>query len=157
MKKASKIWDGGQRNEDFCCCCFSVTTHVLYIHCRKIAEKPNYKSNQHIMLWAFWCSFPPVLLLPYSHTIHTVIFYIYSIKLHCAYSLETPFSLKNTYRTSVWVRAKSLQSCLTLCDPMDSSLSSFSVHGIFQARILKWAAILTSRGSFRPRDWTRIS
>ena len=28
------------------------------------------------------------------------------------------------------------QSCLTVCDPMDCSLSGFSVHGIFQARIL---------------------
>ena len=29
------------------------------------------------------------------------------------------------------------QSCLTLCDPMDCSLAGSSVHGIFQARILK--------------------
>ena len=33
------------------------------------------------------------------------------------------------------------QSCLTLCDPMDCSLPVFSVHGIFQARILGWVAI----------------
>ena len=33
------------------------------------------------------------------------------------------------------------QSCLTLCDPMDCSLLGSSVHGIFQARILEWAAI----------------
>ena len=32
------------------------------------------------------------------------------------------------------------QSCPTLCDPMDYSLPSFSVHGIFQARILEWVA-----------------
>ena len=32
------------------------------------------------------------------------------------------------------------QSCLTLCDPMDSSLPGSSVHGIFQARILEWVA-----------------
>ena len=38
----------------------------------------------------------------------------------------------------MWVRAKSLQSCLTLCDPMDCSPPSTSVHGILQARILKW-------------------
>ena len=37
--------------------------------------------------------------------------------------------------------AKSLQSCLTLCDPVDCSLPGFSVHGIFQARILEWAAM----------------
>ena len=28
------------------------------------------------------------------------------------------------------------QSCPTLCDPMDCSLSGFSVHGVFQARVL---------------------
>ena len=33
------------------------------------------------------------------------------------------------------------QSCLTLCDPMDSSLPGSSVHGILQARILDWVAI----------------
>ena len=33
------------------------------------------------------------------------------------------------------------QSCPTLCDPMDCSLPVFSVHGIFQARILGWVAI----------------
>ena len=33
------------------------------------------------------------------------------------------------------------QSCLTLCDPMDCSLPSSSVHGIFQAIVLEWIAI----------------
>ena len=33
--------------------------------------------------------------------------------------------------------AKSLQSCLTLSDPMDCSLPGSSVHGIFQARVLE--------------------
>ena len=42
------------------------------------------------------------------------------------------------------------QSCLTLCDPMDCSLPSSSVHEIFQARILKWVAISVSRGSSQP-------
>ena len=37
--------------------------------------------------------------------------------------------------------AKSLQSCPTLCDPMDCSLPGFSVHGILQARTLGWVAI----------------
>ena len=36
---------------------------------------------------------------------------------------------------------KSLQSCLTLCDPMDCSLPGFSIHGILQARTLEWVAI----------------
>ena len=34
------------------------------------------------------------------------------------------------------------QSCPTLCNPMACSLPGFSVHGILQARILKWVAML---------------
>ena len=34
------------------------------------------------------------------------------------------------------------QSCPTLCDPMDCSLPGFSVHGVFQARVLEWGACL---------------
>ena len=37
---------------------------------------------------------------------------------------------------------KSLQSCPTLCDPMDCSPPGFSVHGIHQARTLEWVAII---------------
>ena len=40
--------------------------------------------------------------------------------------------------------AKSLQSCPTLCDPMDCSLPGSSVHGVFQARVLEWGAIAFS-------------
>ena len=36
------------------------------------------------------------------------------------------------------------QSCLTLYDPMDCSLPGSSIHGIFQARVLEWAAIAFS-------------
>ena len=43
------------------------------------------------------------------------------------------------------------QLCPTLCDPMDYSPIS-SVHGIFQARILEWVAVPSSRGSSQPRD-----
>ena len=42
--------------------------------------------------------------------------------------------------------AKSLQSCLILCDPIDGSPPGSSVHGIFQARVPKWVAIAFSRG-----------
>ena len=50
-----------------------------------------------------------------------------------------------------------VQSCLTLCDPMDCSLPGVSGHGIFQARVLEWGAISFSRGSSRPWDQTRVS
>ena len=47
-------------------------------------------------------------------------------------------------------------SYLTLCSPMDCSLPSSSVHGIFQERILAWAAISFSRASSQPRDRTQV-
>ena len=37
--------------------------------------------------------------------------------------------------------AKSLQSCPTLCDPIDGSPSGFPIPGILQARTLEWVAI----------------
>ena len=37
--------------------------------------------------------------------------------------------------------AKLLQSCLTLCDPVDSSPPGSPVPGILQARTLQWVAI----------------
>ena len=43
---------------------------------------------------------------------------------------------------------KSLQSCPTLCDPMDCSLPGSSVHGILQAVILEWIASPLLQGMF---------
>ena len=50
-----------------------------------------------------------------------------------------------------------LQSCSTLCDPMDHSPLGSSVHGVLQARLLKWIALPSSRGSSWRRDRTGIS
>ena len=44
--------------------------------------------------------------------------------------------------------AKLLQSCLTLCNPVDCSLPSSPVHAIFQARTLEWVAIPFLQGIF---------
>ena len=46
--------------------------------------------------------------------------------------------------------SKVAQSYLTLSDPMDCSLPGFSIHGIFQARILEWVAIRTSGFKSKP-------
>ena len=43
-------------------------------------------------------------------------------------------------------------ACPTLCNLMD-----YTVHGIFQARILEWVAVPFSRGSSQPRDQTQVS
>ena len=55
------------------------------------------------------------------------------------------------------VRAKSLQLCPTLCDPMDCSPPGSYTHGILQARILEWVAISFYSQSSWPRDLTHVS
>ena len=55
------------------------------------------------------------------------------------------------------LRAQSLQSYPTLCDPMDCSPPGASLHGVLQARMLEWVAMPSSRGSSPPRDRTHIA
>ena len=50
-----------------------------------------------------------------------------------------------------------IMSCLILWGPLDCRPPAFSVHGIFQAGILQWVAISSSRGSSWPRDQTHVS
>ena len=50
------------------------------------------------------------------------------------------------------VKVKVSQLCPTLCNPMD-----YTVHGILQARMLKWVASPFSRGSSQPRNRTGVS
>ena len=70
---------------------------------------------------------------------HTIIVFLsisfMSISIYCIY-LGAPMCVK------------SLQSCPTLCDPMDCSLPGSSVLGIHQAKILEWIAMPSSRDSF---------
>ena len=56
---------------------------------------------------------------------------------------NTPF-LQPALRTTVAATAKSLQSCPTLCDPIDGSPPGSTVPGILQARTLEWVAIAFS-------------
>ena len=45
------------------------------------------------------------------------------------------------FRHAAAAAAKSLQSCLTLCDPIDGSPPGYPIPGISQARTLEWVAI----------------
>ena len=62
---------------------------------------------------------------------------------HCS----SPASLRDTQDEPLMLllHAKSLQSFLTLCNPMDSSPPGSSVHRILQARILEWVAMSFSK------------
>ena len=58
--------------------------------------------------------------------------------------------LENSRDRGAWqamsaAAAKSLQSCLTLCDPIDGSPPGSPIPGIFQARVLEWLTIAFSK------------
>ena len=68
-------------------------------------------------------------------------YFINSLSLSAGRSEDERCICELLIHTKAGMHAKLLQSCLTLCDPMDHSLPGSSVHGILQARTLEWAAI----------------
>ena len=60
-------------------------------------------------------------------------------------SLRNMFTNTYLHYFSIAAAAKSLQSCPTLCDPIDGSLPGSPVPGILQARTLEWVAISFSK------------
>ena len=71
---------------------------------------------------------------------------VYSKHVQFVYPLCLSKPVKNFSigPTQTAAAAESLQSCLTLCDPVEGSLPGSSVHGIFHARVLEWGAIAFS-------------
>ena len=72
-------------------------------------------------------------------------------------SLKSIHTQKYTDDIPCMLCAKLLQSCPTLCHPMDCIPLGSLVHRILQPRILEWVVMSSSRGSSRPRDWTQVS
>ena len=71
--------------------------------------------------------------------------------------LSTGFSRQEYWSGLLFPSPHICSVCPTLCDPMDCSPPSSSVHGIFQASILEWVALSSSRGSSLPRNQTWVS
>ena len=69
------------------------------------------------------------------------------------YYMSLPLYFHKLTRESVSL----LSSVQLFGDPIDCNLQGFSVHGIFQARILEWVAVSFSKGSYQPRDQTQVS
>ena len=75
---------------------------------------------------------PTVMLTPITNTVYTRIF------------TETTKCLAKELLAAAAAAAKSLQSCPTLCDPIDGSPPGSPVPGILQARTLEWVAKLNT-------------
>ena len=86
-----------------------------------------------VEFWGVGCScpsFPPSFLpsLPFSPSLLLLLYFPTFVQYFC-------------FHAAAAVAAKSLQSCPTLCDPIDGSPPGSSVPGILQARTLEWVAI----------------
>ena len=91
----------------------------------------------NLSMWAKWkirTKFRPVWL-KYENSLSSLLLVrVFQYDLHQQYELLTAcWKLK-------FSAAKSLQSCPTLCDPVEGSPSGFPIPGILQARTLEWVA-----------------
>ena len=118
----------------------------LNCHCRPVSMVWTYSLGNHS-----WFTELFLLLLSLS-----VVLYSLWLFLRCFwFSTFTHSTGRNVLdHRCVSVR---VQSCPTLCGPVDCSPPGSSVRGIFQARILEWVAIPYSRRSSQPRDQTCVS
>ena len=141
---------------------FSVSEHQQYIYslCLICAPCQAYTwavpSTWDTLQPARYLSFTWLthFLLPWPHFLaETLVWSLSSSVSPAACSLKAYDFLyivwaQCVFTMCVWM---CVQSCLTLCDPMNYSPPGFSVHGFFQARILEWVAISSTR------DQTHIS
>ena len=104
-------------------CCFSKFQGIFY----KISAKKWNISIILLLLNSFFIYLIPAYLLVMKTKHNYFIYYIY---LWEAWVIDAAAAA-----------AKSLQSCPTLCDPIDGSPPSSPVLGILQARTLEWVAI----------------
>ena len=109
-----------------------------------------------IHLSSVWKTFQPFLCTFVKSYLSFKHFGIGSIH-YLFHKLLTLIPKENLLSCKWKVRVLVAQSCMTLCDPVDCSLSGSSVHVILQARVLEWVAIPCSKGSSQPRDQTRVS
>ena len=118
---------------------YPVNTHIhIHIYTQTLI-------NAHILINTY-------ILINIQARIYTQT-HIYTHSYSCArtipisVAIHRPISTPITISISIPIltHAKSLQSCLTLCDPMDYSPPGTFVHGILQARILEWVVVPSSK------------
>ena len=130
-----------------------------------------------------WLSLYSQCLAQNRHIINACLNYFIFRNSTCSYvsifssyrqNLNTPFTLllleemggnggeirELIANTMKWINSNVyvyVLSCVWICSPMDCDPLGFSVHGIFQAIILEWVAISSSRESSWSRNWTCVS
>ena len=126
-------------------------------HCNSCvgAEENQGESSLVAQVWGRWSLLSACLRCYCEGTLNPCQFRCREARGHVLLQAVTARGLRDVKR-SPCLRVHA-QSCPTLCDPMNCSLPGSSVRGVFQARILEWVAISSSRGSSQRRDRTCIS
>ena len=123
------------------------------------AGRPQTDWNQKVDDWLRLPKHHPVTLPP---TNQKKVLYPAAVTPNAAFQKLCPESHQGVLVFWAWaahspclkVKVLVVQSCPTLCDPIDCNPPGSSVHGIFQARILEWVASSFSRGSSQLRDFS---
>ena len=123
----------------------------------------NLKKNTYIHIYIY--IYTDIYIYIYIYTdIHILILFAIHLKLaqHCKLTRTNFFTWATVgigiiYFSPCMCSCSVAQLCPTLCNPMDCSQSGSSVQGIFQARVLEWVAISSSKGSSWSRDQTHVS
>ena len=122
-------------------CCYLFGSRA----CQSVISSTVNSSGHHFFIWcavvlhSWWSTSWESVTVTYINISINV--------LTVTWSLERWLMTKVILMYMKWSEMKAAQSCATLCNPMDCSLSGSSVHGILLARILEWVAICFSRGS----------
>jgi len=90
----------------------------------------------------------PLLMLRLNITLCVVLYNFLTVSFNTSVSLIWIYITLHPLLWPIVIVVKSLQSCLTPCDPIEGSPPGFPVPGILQARTLKWVAI-----SFHYGQW----
>ena len=85
-----------------------------------------------------------LVLMITSQRVLAFSFFSPSLDAHPANALSLLIPFENLSNAMLCMHAKSLQSCPTLCDPIDGSPPGSAIPGILQARTLEWVAVSSS-------------
>ena len=122
--------------------------YILILH--PATSLTSFTSLNSIFLWNLW-GFVYIMLFINSNS------FIFPLPIWILLFLFLLWLLWQRLPKKLKLKVLVTQACLTVYDPTDWSPPGSSVHGISQARKLKWVAISFSRGSFQPRDQSYVS
>ena len=123
----------------------SISSFIQIRHCQVLTAAPFLCGPSFLLLFLLYAHGSPLIL---SHITNTMFYTDWPIFLRCV-------SAHYYQMVQIVDMCEAAQSCLTLCIPLHCSPPGSSVHGVFQARLLEWAAMPSSKGSSRPRDWPK--